>query len=228
LEPTESEIVKYAVWFANERVETFKKDMAICLRPDEQNRHAYMPALIACTGMLELFACLLRGNLEEKGIDRIVEFANHFMNSTHYSKTVLKILWHVFRHKIAHVSKPYGVQHIAELDSDGKKGLITWEITEYDCEPAIQITKEPGIIPSDRRPGWHSGRYTHRCIIHLPTIARDIQNAISGPEGYIQRVCEDSELQENFRKCMGQCFYESGETEARITKRSSGRANARH
>jgi hypothetical protein len=210
MEPTEAEIVDYAVWFANERVETFNKDMAICLRPDEQNRHAYMPALIACTGMIELFACLMRGDLEARGVPRIVEFANRFMNPEHYSEMALKVLWDVFRHKVAHVSRPYGVKHVAKLNSDGKRGLVTWEVTAFDREPAIQIAEEPGTIPSNRRPAWRSGRYTHKCSIHLPAMARDIRNAISGPDGYIQRVREESELQENFKKCMDQCFDESG------------------
>jgi hypothetical protein len=212
MEPTEARIVAYAVWFSKERVETFDKDIAICLRTDERNRHAYMPALIACTGMIELFACLLCGDLEAKGVGRIVNFAKRFMNPEHYSETALKVLWHVFRHKVAHVSKPYGVQHLAELDADGNRGLVTWEVTEYDREPAIQIAIAPGTIPSDRRPAWRSGCYTHICSIHLPTLARDIRNAISGPEGYFERVRKESDLQENFRKCMDQCFEESGET----------------
>lgn len=208
MEPTEAEIVDYAVWFTNERLETFNKDIAICLRPDEQNRHAYMPALIACTGMIELYACLLCGNLESKGIERIVEFANRFMNTEHYSETALKVLWDVFRHKVAHVSRPYGVRHVTKLNSNGERCLVTWEVTEFDREPAIQIAEELGRIPKDRRPTWHSGCYTHRCIVHLPTIARDIKNAISGPEGYIQSVCKESKLQKNFKKCMDQCFEE--------------------
>ena len=200
MEPTETRIVAYAVWFAAERLETFDKDIAICLRADERNRHAYMPALIACTWMLELFACLLRGNLEAKGVDRLVKFANSFMNPDHYSETALKVLWNVFRHKVAHVSKPYGVKHIEKLDVDGTRGLVTWEVTAYDLEPAIKIAFAPGTISSERRPAWRSGRYTHKCSIHLPTLARDIRCAISGPEGYIQRLREKSNLQENFRK----------------------------
>jgi len=147
MKPTEARIVAYAVWFATERIETFDKDIAICLRADERNRHAYMPALISCTGMIELFACLLYGDLEAKGIGRLVEFANRFMNPEHYSETALKVLWDVFRHKVAHVSRPYGVQHVAVLNADGKQGLVTWEVTAFDREePYHQIVDQRGAL----------------------------------------------------------------------------------
>lgn len=208
VEPTETRIVAYAVWFATERMETFDKDIAICLRADERDRHAYMPALIACTGMLELFACLYCGDLEARGNGRIVNFAKRFMNVEHYSETAIKVLWSVFRHKVAHVSKPYGVKHVSDLDTDDKKGLVTWEVTEYDREPAIQIVEAPGSISAERRPAWRSGKFTHKCSIHLATLARDIRNAISGPRGYIQAVREESNLQCAFKNCMDQCFEE--------------------
>lgn len=196
------EAVRFAIWFCGERVETFDKDLAICLREDNQGRHAYMPALITCVGLLELFSCLTIGNLDAKGNDRIQNFVGRFMNTYDYPSSVIKVLWGMFRNKIAHLGRPYGVQRF----DDQLGRLITWEIDESGTVPAIEIRDEIGSINDSRKPTWLAGRYTHRCVVHLKTLGNDIREAVIGPTGYVNQIQTDAGLRDNFKKCMNKFF----------------------
>ncbi len=63
--PSKTEIIEFAKWFCNERIETFQKDMRICMTPNENKQHAYMPAIMGCASFIELFSGLFSGNVSD-------------------------------------------------------------------------------------------------------------------------------------------------------------------
>jgi hypothetical protein len=44
------ELISFARKLLKDRVGSFRKDIAICLKADENRSHAYFPALITCIG----------------------------------------------------------------------------------------------------------------------------------------------------------------------------------
>ena len=59
---TDEELVSFARKFFANRVETFRKDIAICMRP-KRRQHAYFPALIICIAFADLLSALYAGKL---------------------------------------------------------------------------------------------------------------------------------------------------------------------
>jgi hypothetical protein len=55
---TDKELIAFARTFLRDRVESFRKDVAICLAADQKRHHAYFPALITCIGFLDLLSGL--------------------------------------------------------------------------------------------------------------------------------------------------------------------------
>src|SRR6266404_9591354 len=96
---TDADVVEFAKKFLlDEHVERFKKDIAICLRPDDERRsHAYFPALITCIAFAELLSGLHAGNLELGGLKKLKDYASDFMDPTIYDADRLEILYEMFR-----------------------------------------------------------------------------------------------------------------------------------
>ena len=63
---TDQELLTFARKFFANRVETFKKDIAICLTPNEREEHAYFPALIICIAFVDLLSGLHAGALHNQ------------------------------------------------------------------------------------------------------------------------------------------------------------------
>jgi hypothetical protein len=61
------ELVTFARKFFASRVETFRKDIAICMRPNARGEHAYFPALSICISFANLLAGLHAGTLRSYG-----------------------------------------------------------------------------------------------------------------------------------------------------------------
>ena len=104
-----NDLVKYAKKFLVDRIGVFRKDISICLKADKNYRHAYMPALITCISLIELFSGLYTGKLSWIGLKGIIEYSEKFLDTSVYTYDRLAILYEMFRHKIAHLSQPYGV-----------------------------------------------------------------------------------------------------------------------
>ena len=63
---SDAEVAEFAEEFLDEHVERFDKDMAICLKPDENGSHAYFPALITCIAFAELLSGRHVGDLKSR------------------------------------------------------------------------------------------------------------------------------------------------------------------
>jgi hypothetical protein len=55
--------MNFAKVFLDGHRERFRKDIAICLKPDANNSHAYFPALITCIAFLDFLSGLHAGKL---------------------------------------------------------------------------------------------------------------------------------------------------------------------
>jgi hypothetical protein len=126
------------------RVETFEKDIAICLTPDERGRHAYFPALIICIAFVDLLSGLHAGTLHKQKLKELKAYASKFMKPD-YAPEGLDILYEFLRHKIAHLAYPYVVfdTWTNKKFRDQPRQFVTWTIHETEQKPAIAITKYP-------------------------------------------------------------------------------------
>jgi hypothetical protein len=208
---SKSEILTFAKWFCEDRVETFEKDMRICMTPDEKGRHAYMPSVIGCASFLELFAGLHAGSVDPVGIKNILSFANKYLDTSEFKEESVCIFFEMFRHKVAHVTRPYSVfdSHAVKPNSPLKnypQRRLTWRVTASFQKPSIQIIQRSGKIKNSRRPPWKLASYSHICKINLKRMIRELPKAIIGPTGYLDSLAIDSDIRKKFVKCMDS-FY---------------------
>jgi hypothetical protein len=191
---SDEDVEKFARKFLDEHVERFSKDIAICLRPDANGSHAYFPALITCIAFAELLSGLHAGNLGGDGLKKLKDYASNFMNRNVYGADQLKILYLMFRHKVAHLAQPYAV-----FVQDQPKRLITWTVDEGGARPAIEIVSEtsPQQVLKAVTP-WPV-YYDHRASVRIESLASDIRESV--PK-YLELLKTDRSACDRFRKCM--------------------------
>jgi hypothetical protein len=200
-------LISYANWFIKERIKTLNKDMNICLLADRNKSHAYIPALMECVSLLELFSGLYVGKLKYIGLCGIIDYSNKFLDSNIYTTDRLSVLYEMFRHKIAHLSQPYGVfdTHSVknQLWQQQPKRLITWQVNATNRNPPIDIVPTAGTLVN--RPPWPVG-YTHKCTISIHRLKVDFSRSATGKRGYFEYLKADSQAQQNFETCMLEFF----------------------
>lgn len=201
------ELVSYAHKFVNNRIEVFRKDLSICLKADAKGRHAYMPALITCISLLELFSGLYIGKLKYIGLKGIIKYAEKFMDSNDYSSDRITVLYLMFRHKIAHLGRPYGIfdadpksPQNREYLSEGPRRLISWRVNATDRHPPIEIIPENGT-PKESPP-WPV-TFSHRCIVSIYRLKVDIPRSA---KSYLEHVKKNKKAQNKFCKCIKEFF----------------------
>ena len=210
----QQDLISYANYFVKERIEVFNKDMKICLLADRDKRHAYMPALMACISLLELFAGLYSGQLKFIRLDGIIKYSEKFLDSNIYTADKLSILYEMFRHKIAHNTQPYGVFNTHSVGNKCRlnqqsKRLITWQVNATNRNPPIDIIPKAGNLINmrlgKRRPPWPVS-YTHKCTISIHRLKVDFSRSATGKSGYLEHLKADSTAQKNFETCMLEFF----------------------
>ena len=195
-------------FFAN-RVETFEKDIAICLTPNERKEHAYFPALIICIGFADLLSGLYAGTLYDQGLKELKQYAAEFMKPEYSSDDRrLEILYECLRHKVAHLAYPYAVLDTTTVRSKTFVGqarrLVTWSIHETKRRPAIEIVDYlPGIMWLVQTPRPWPVSYDCLIEVWVGSLAIDIVRSI---EGYLLRLQSNPTAREHFAKCMKDYF----------------------
>jgi len=107
---SDKELVKFARAFFRNHVESFSKDLAICMTRDARGHHAYFAALITCIAFADLMSGLHAGTLRHQGLKELKRYAGKFMKAEYTSDPRrLDILYEFLRHKIAHLAHPYTV-----------------------------------------------------------------------------------------------------------------------
>jgi uncharacterized protein YjaG (DUF416 family) len=75
---TDKELMKFARTFFDSRVETFRKDIAICMTADARRQHAYFPALSICIAFADLLNGLHAGKLQHHGLTELKQYVARF------------------------------------------------------------------------------------------------------------------------------------------------------
>ncbi len=210
--PSASEIIRFANWFCGERIKTFRKDMSICMTPDENSSHAYMPAVMGCASFIELFAGLFAGQVSDPvGIKKILNFTNKFLDNSEFTEECVCLFFTMFRHKVAHVSRPYSIFDSHDVHQNNPlrnypRRRFTWKITATFNKPTIQIISKAGNLKKTRHPPWKTASYSDICQINLKRMIKELPKAVLAPLGYLDSLSNNPNLRENFRRCMDS-FY---------------------
>jgi hypothetical protein len=100
---TDAEVARFAKAFLDDRVDTFKKDIAICLTVQNKS-HAYFPALITCIAFADLLSGLNAGKLERHGLKELKNYVWQFIDpgarNADYSN-LLTSVWRIVATAIA-------------------------------------------------------------------------------------------------------------------------------
>lgn len=183
------------------RTTGFKKDIEICTKgyavPGKKDKtHAYMPALITCISYLEYMASLYTGSFDATAQSKVNQYSRIFLDKNEYSTENIRILYKVFRNPIAHRGIPSG---IVKDQKDNVIRRITWKIYVRPEAKAINIKKEKGVLKRD--PPWEVS-YSHRGIVSIGRLWRDLVYSVEGNQGFIDCLKVDMKRLDNFYKIM--------------------------
>jgi hypothetical protein len=197
---SDEDVEKFARKFLDEHLERFTKDIAICLRPDENGSHAYFPALITCIAFAEFLSGLHAGNLKGDGLRKLKDYAFDFMDRTIYDADHLEILYVMFRHKVAHLAQPYSVTKTKSV-VQGQPRRVTWTVQASGPKPAIEIVQETSRISRAVTP-WPVD-YDHRAFVRIRSLASDIRKSVPR---YLERLQTYKSARDRFKDCMKHFF----------------------
>jgi hypothetical protein len=184
-------------FFAN-RIETFRKDIAVCLTSNERGQHAYFPALIICIAFADLLSGLYAGTLYDQGLKELEKYAKKFMKPEFTSDARrLQMFYECLRHKVAHLAYPYAVFDTTTARSktfDGQpRRLVTWSVHETECRPAIEVTDYSKSEQLVKTPTPWQVSYDCRIEVSVRSLAIDIVWSI---ERYLWHLQSDQEARE--------------------------------
>jgi len=197
-------LLKFAQVFFDNRADTFRKDIRVCLTTKEGGDHAYFPALITCIAFAELLGGLHAGRLDYLSLRGLKRYVRKFMRRE-YTAIRLDLLYEFLRHKIAHLAYPYPV-----FDTDTKlktfghrprRRRVTWTVYAGKRRPAIKIGyySRPQQLKKTRHPGpyrliveWRSAYRAYETMsLHRSTGLRATFNTFDQVERHanvLQRV----------------------------------------
>lgn len=202
---SDKELIDFARRFLANRVDSFRKDVAICLTANDDGHHAYFPALITCIAFADLLSGLYAGKLENHGLPELTAYAARFMDRAHYDEPRLEILREAFRHKLAHLAYPYVV---FDTKSKPKRFIsqparrITWTVYATKRSLPIEVVDLPKAQYIFRSPTPWQVPYNCRVKISVRRLQIDIVKSIYGKPGYLSNLEVDQKAREHFARCM--------------------------
>lgn len=201
-----AELLRTADRVIRGRMGNFRKDTNICLRPDANRQHAYMPALIACIAFMELMSGWRRGRLNlgrGAALPALQDLRAAHLPQACYAAPNLEILYLGFRHRIAHIGLPYAVY---DTTSDGRlasypRMKVTWTFCarRRHGAPAIEF-RNVGPSTLDGRVPWPIP-YDHRLFVCITRFRADL---FAAARSYRRALRQDASLQANFDAAMGE------------------------
>jgi hypothetical protein len=105
---SDKQLLKFAERFFRNRLETFRKDIDICMTPNSRGEHAYFPALFICIAFADLLSGLHAGKVWPRPED-FKRYAAKFIRHPEYTPDHVNLLYECLRHKVAHLAYPYAV-----------------------------------------------------------------------------------------------------------------------
>jgi hypothetical protein len=206
---SDRELVNFAGRFFRNHVESFRRDIAICMRCDARGHHAYFPALITCIAFADLLSGLYAGTLTKHGLKELKQYAAKFMDPTEYTPIRLEILYEFLRHKVAHLAHPYPVFDTVtkpQVFRGQPKRRVTWTVYASKRKPAIELVDfaTPQWSLKTVRP-WPVS-YNCRIKISVRSLQIDICKSLFGKSGYLRHLKSDRVAREHFANCMADYF----------------------
>lgn len=120
-----------------------------------------------------------------------------------YDDYRIKLLYIVFRHKLAHVSHPYVGFDTSKVDALKSRSMrLAWSITAFPRAEAITLKS----LRRPRAPRWPMPwpiEVDHNVEISVYTLAEDV---IKTAPKYVAALKTDMGLQAKFRSCMDEFF----------------------
>ena len=208
---TDKECIRFAQEFLGAHVKRFRKDILVCLTGTTRKgrlTHAYFPALITCIAFADFLTGLYVGKLEFNNHRQLFQYADKFMDRAQYDDLRLGVLYHFFRHKLAHLSHPYAVfdTRTKAKEFPGQPNRrITWMVYSSVRRPAIELIHMPGESLKKTDAPWPMP-YDHRIKVSVRALASDIAGSVYGPSGYLSYLRTDPAGLRNFVKCMEEYF----------------------
>jgi hypothetical protein len=202
---SDAEVVKFAKVFFNGHIERFRKDIAICLRPDANGSHAYFPALMTCIAFADFLSGLYAGKLEGHGLKELKTYTSKFMDPRTYDLARIELLYEMFRHKVAHLAQPYVVfdTYSKPKFRDQPRRLITWTVQASGPKPAIEIVPITSPRQVLRAPTPWPVYYDHRVFVRISSLAADIRRSLPR---YLRHLKTDKAARDRFKDCMNHFF----------------------
>ena len=206
---SDRKLLAFARAFFRNRVASFKKDVAICMKRDARGDHAYFPALITCIAFADALSGLYAGDLRNQRLKELKRYAEKFMKAEYTSDPRrLDILYEALRHKIAHLAYPYPVfDTVTKRAFQGQpRRRVTWTVYASKRRPAIAIDDfpKPKLLVKTLRP-WPVS-YNCRIKVSVRSFQSDVVRSIYGPSGYLQHLKSDQAARARFAKCMIEYF----------------------
>jgi hypothetical protein len=196
-------LLKFARAFFRNRVETFNKDLAICMTRDAHGHHAYFPALITCIAFAGLLSGLYAGTLRHQGLKELRRYTAKFMKAEYTSDPLrLDILYEFLRHKIAHLAYPYPVFDTATKQTfkGQPRRRVSWIVYASKRRPAIEVVDFPKrrFLRKRTVKPW---RVSYNCLIKVSVGSFKI-DIVSSISRYLRHLQSDRDTREHFAKCM--------------------------
>jgi len=204
---SDTDVVRFAKALLDNRVETFNKDIAICLKADRDGSHAYFPALITCIAFADFLSGLNAGTLTDQKLPQLKAYVWQFIDNTRtvYTADCLDVLYECFRHKLAHLALPYAVFDTTTKSSKPSQTfygqaqrLITWTVHARGPRPPIQIVGV-GRTQILKTPTPWPVFYDHRAIVSVSGLKSDIIKSI--PK-YLRYLETNHSARNHFKDCM--------------------------
>jgi hypothetical protein len=207
---SDGELVTFARAFFRDRVESFRKDVAICMTRDARGHHAYFPALITCIAFADLLSGLYAGDFRHHGLKELKRYAGKFMKTEYTSDARrLDILYEFLRHKIAHLAYPYPVFDTATKQKTFQgqpRRRVTWTVYATRRRPAIAVVDflKPQFLLKTTKP-WPVS-YNCRIKVSVRSFQIDVVRSIYGSSGYLRHLDSDQAARVHFARCMVEYF----------------------
>ncbi len=193
----EEELLRFAMRFITERVESLENDVRRCLLQEGPYRPAPFPALLYCFATIDLLGGLYSGNASKSArtSPQAREYMEKFMN---YKTERTKLIQELFRHKLVHLAQPGPV-----VEDGGRR--ISWCHHHENREKHLLLEKLPtkGYVPLTSKVCIECNYVFH---VSIADLVRDIRDSVENPGGYLASLESSQDLQQKFEKAISQVY----------------------
>lgn len=191
-------LIEFAKLFLkNCRLPSLDYDVERCLKK-ENGSYSPIPALMYCFSTIDLLGALVsRQAIAGNTTRNSKEYAILYMN---YPTSEVDLIWDKFyRHKIVHLSIPQTTIKIKTGE------IISWNLHDENPKNHRQIIRKKETIDIGNNCGQiHiDGKF----VINIKILKDDIINSVNKiPEGYLDKLTNDTTLQKNFEIAINQIY----------------------